>query len=451
MKSLKVILLALFLTGCGGTTAQKSLEVYNQPPEPRIQEAPLARELANVPELDGKKITIAIYGFTDKTGQRKPADNIANLSSAVTQGAEVWVIKALAEAGGGTWFEVVERIGLDNLVKERQLIRNTREVYEKELPNGPTPLKPMKFAGLILEGGIIGYDSNIAVGGLGARYLGVGAQTEYRVDTVTVVMRIVSVSTGKVLLSVATEKTIASSRSGLDMFKFFDLGTKLVEAENGYSVNEPVNYAVRAAIEAGVVELINEGERKELWKFKSKTKREDVVLAKPAVKVIVKKPEVVEKPEVAAVEKKAESKVVEKPVVKPEPKVKPKIKVVPVEKTKPEVTVTKRSVDKDVIPLAMALPKSKPTLIERMCNPEIKKITDVCAKDTEQLRKFMKVGIEKHVAITQIIADPNLEKVYKVCDKNNLCFKNVAEMYRWESWTKWLDHVNKGKNFNLVK
>ena len=428
MKSLKVILLALFLTGCGGTTAQKSLEVYNQPPEPRIQEAPLARELANVPELDGKKITIAIYGFTDKTGQRKPADNIANLSSAVTQGAEVWVIKALAEAGGGTWFEVVERIGLDNLVKERQLIRNTREVYEKELPNGPTPLKPMKFAGLILEGGIIGYDSNIAVGGLGARYLGVGAQTEYRVDTVTVVMRIVSVSTGKVLLSVATEKTIASSRSGLDMFKFFDLGTKLVEAENGYSVNEPVNYAVRAAIEAGVVELINEGERKELWKFKSKTKREDIVLAKPVAKVIVKKPEVVKEPEVAAVEK----------------KVKPKIKVVPLN-PKPKATVTKRSVDKDVIPLPIPLPDSKPTLIDRLCNPEIKKITEVCARDTEQLRKFMKVGIEKHLHID------NSTDEYSVCNKNDLCFRNVAEMYRWESWTKWLDHVNKGKNFNLVK
>jgi len=450
MKRLIVLMTALLLTGCGGTTAQKSLEVYAQPPEPRIQEAPLARELESLPEIDGKKITIAVYGFADKTGQRKPADNIANLSSAVTQGAEVWVIKALSDAGKGSWFDVVERIGLDNLVKERQLIRNTREVYEKELPNGPTPLKPMKFAGLILEGGIIGYDSNVAVGGLGARYLGVGAQTEYRVDTVTVVMRIVSVSTGGVLLSVATEKTIASSRSGLDMFKFFDLGTKLVEAENGYSVNEPVNYAVRAAIEAGVVELIKEGERKGLWKFKSETKREDVVLAKPVVKVIVKKPEVVEKPEVAAVEKKAEPKVVEKPVVKPEPKVKPKIKVVPLN-PKPEATVIERSVDKDVIPLDMAMPKPKPTLIERMCNPEIMKITDVCASDTEDLRKRLKVGIEKHVTIAQLIADPNLEKVYKVCDKNNLCFRNVAEMYRWESWTKWLAHVNEGKNFNLVK
>ena len=106
------------------------------------------------------------------------------------------------------------------------------------------------------------------MGGVGARYLGIGAQTEYRVDTVTVVMRLVSVSTGRVLMSIATEKTIASYRSGADVFKFFDLGTKLVETEAGFSVNEPVNYAVRAAIEAGVVELVYEGERKGLWKFR---------------------------------------------------------------------------------------------------------------------------------------------------------------------------------------
>ena len=158
---------------------------------------------------------------------------------------------------------------MDHLIKERQLIRSTREVYEKELPKGPQPLKPMRFAGLILEGGIVGYDSNVATGGVGARYLGLGSQAEYRIDTVTVVMRLVSVSTGKVLLTVATEKTIASSRSGADVFKFLDLGTKLLEAETGFSINEPVNYAVRAAIEQGVLELVKEGERNELWKFKT--------------------------------------------------------------------------------------------------------------------------------------------------------------------------------------
>jgi len=263
----------LILQGCA---TNKSLQILeDSKTSPTVQVSPIEDRLAAVPAIDGPKITIAVYGFRDATGQRKPADNIANLSSAVTQGSEVWVIKALQDVGNGVWFEVVERVGMDNLIKERQLIRSTREVYEKELPNGPTPLKPMLFAGLILEGGIVvyeggivGYDSNTAVGGAGARYLGIGVQTEYRVDTVTVVMRLVSVSTGKVLMSIATEKTIASYRSGADIFKFFDLGTKLVEAETGYSVNEPVNYAVRAAIEQGVIEMVFEGKKRNMWTFK---------------------------------------------------------------------------------------------------------------------------------------------------------------------------------------
>ena len=263
MKALFAILLLAVMTGC--TSIPDRVPLDNPP---TLQSSPIPERMSAVPPIDGKKITIAVYSFGDKTGQRKPADNIANLSSAVTQGAEVWVIKALQEVGGGTWFDVVERVGMDNLIKERQLIRQTREVYEKNLDNGPTPLKPMVFAGLILEGGVVGYDSNVAMGGVGARYLGIGAQTEYRVDTVTVVMRLVSVSTGRVLMSIATEKTIASHRSGADIFKFFDMGTRLVESEAGFSVNEPVNYAVRAAIEAGIVELVYEGERKEFWSFR---------------------------------------------------------------------------------------------------------------------------------------------------------------------------------------
>ena len=227
MKSWILLIAVLFLAGCGAT-ANKSMNIYQEAGPPTLQVSPINERLKNVPELDGKKITVAVYNFTDKTGQRKPSDSMSNLSSAVTQGAEVWVIKALADVGNATWFEVVERVGMDNLIKERQLIRQTREVYEKELPNGPTPLKPMRFAGLIIEGGIVGYDSNIAIGGAGARYLGIGAQTEYRVDNVTIVMRIVSVSTGKVLMSVATQKTIASSREGVDVFKFLDMGTKLL-------------------------------------------------------------------------------------------------------------------------------------------------------------------------------------------------------------------------------
>lgn len=249
------------LNGCAATMSKQDWK------DPVVARTPYENILDTTPQLDGPKITIAVYSFTDKTGQRKPNDSFSQLSSAVTQGAEVWVINALKRVGDESWFTVLERIGLDNLVKERQLIRSTREVYEGK--EREAKLKPMLFAGLILEGGVVGYDSNITSGGVGARYFGIGANTKYRTDQVTVSMRIVSVQTGEVLLSVATEKTIASHASGADVFRFLDLGTKALELEAGNAVNEPTNYAVRAAIEAAVVELVNEGEKKGLWKFKT--------------------------------------------------------------------------------------------------------------------------------------------------------------------------------------
>ena len=260
-----IISLAL-LTGCAATGSDRF-----QSDAAEVQPAPMQQQMGNIPELDGEKITIAVYEFTDKTGQRQPAQQVASLSTAVTQGAEVWVIKSLQDVGNSSWFEVVERVGLDNLVKERQLIRNTRENYGVE----DSSLQPMLFAGLILEGGIVGYDANVVTGGAGARYLGIGVNTEYRVDTVTVVMRVVSVNTGRVLISVATEKTILSTRTGANLFRFFDMGTELVETEAGMSANEPVNYAVRAAIEAGVIEIVYEGEQKSLWQFKEGMRNEE--------------------------------------------------------------------------------------------------------------------------------------------------------------------------------
>lgn len=258
------VLSILLLTGCSAmTSAPSELES-----DPRVQPNPLAVDLASVPELDGPVISVGVYGFEDMTGQRAPADNFANLSSAVTQGADAWVIDALLSAGDGSWFEVVERGSLDDLVRERQLIRSTRENHLGTETGAEGGLDPLRFAGLLLAGGIIGYDSNVATGGFGARSLGIGATTEYRIDTVTIAMRVVSVSTGRVLASVAVEKSIASYRDSADVFRFLDLGTRALETEAGYSVNEPTNYAVRSAIEAGVIELIYQGERRGLWSFK---------------------------------------------------------------------------------------------------------------------------------------------------------------------------------------
>jgi curli production assembly/transport component CsgG len=210
-----------------------------------------------------QKVPIAVYSFIDMTGQRKPGDGVALISTAVTQGAHVWLLQSLQRAGGGEWFMVVERIGLENLLKERQIIRQTRETHGDE-----ETLKPLLFAGVLIEGGIVGYDTNIHTGGIGARLLGIGAQDEFREDSVSVGIRLVSVSTGEILLAVSSEKTILSTRLSASVFRFLDMGTKLLEVEAGYTENESVTYAVRKAIDRVIIDMINEGAKKGLWEFK---------------------------------------------------------------------------------------------------------------------------------------------------------------------------------------
>lgn len=183
----------------------------------------------------------------------------------MTQGAETFLIQALQNVGNGQWFEVVERVGIDNLVKERTIIRQMREAYEGK---DARPLMPMQFAGIIIEGGIVGYDASTSSGGAGMRIFGIGKQTQWSTDTVTVSLRAVSVNTGKVLATVTVQKTILSTADSATALKFYDNATKAFEAEAGLTINEPGTYATKAAVELAVVELIKEGQRKSVWEFR---------------------------------------------------------------------------------------------------------------------------------------------------------------------------------------
>jgi len=126
----------------------------------------------------------------------------------------------------------------------------------------------MLFAGIIAEGGIIGYDSNILTGGAGASVLGISGSTQYRKDVVTVSLRFISVTTGEVLVSVATTKTILSVAATGNLFKFYEHGVTPVESELGLTANEPNTIAIRSAIDQAVIEIIAEGKRAGLWNHK---------------------------------------------------------------------------------------------------------------------------------------------------------------------------------------
>lgn len=242
--------------------------------QPHVVKLPSYIELLNLPPAETQPI-VAVYQFNDKTGQRKAREGIADFSTAVTQGGVEMVIDALKTAGKGTWFRVAERNGIDNLIRERQIIRSARQDFAKQEGSSEyQELNPLLFAGMIIEGGIIGFDTNIKTGGYGARTLGIGFAKQYRQDVVTISMRAVSVLTGEVLLNVQTRKTILSYGSGGDVFRFIEQGTQLIELEDGVGNNESVTYATRTAIEAAVLELIHQGHRRGYWKIEGYNENE---------------------------------------------------------------------------------------------------------------------------------------------------------------------------------
>jgi curli production assembly/transport component CsgG len=265
------------LAGCATGSALREKMTGNQFDEPTVETSKYLKKKENdLKPPQGGPIPVAVYSFTDKTGQRKSQPNIASLSSAVTQGAENYLIKALQDVGQQRWFTVLERVGLENLIKERQMIRQMREQYQGREAK---PLPPMLFAGIIMEGGIVGYDSNTVTGGSGVRVFGIGASTQYQSDTVTVTLRTVSVSTGEILTSVTVTKTVLSYMDKLTVLRFVDdpnntltganaLG---VEGEVGGSINESINKAIDVAVQAAVVNTINEGARKGHWAFRDES------------------------------------------------------------------------------------------------------------------------------------------------------------------------------------
>ncbi|GAM96644.1 curli production assembly/transport component CsgG [alpha proteobacterium U9-1i] len=213
-----------------------------------------------------QRVSVAVYNFSDQTGQFRDSDGTQSLSRAVSQGGTSILVKALQDAGSRQWFQVVERERLENLLRERQIIREMRQRYLGETEIDPDVLPSLLFAGVLLEGGVIGYDTNTLTGGAGARYLGVGAATQYRQDTVTVYLRAVSVRTGEILTSVVARKTVASIAINANAFRFVSF-RELLEAETGITTNEPDQVALQQAVERAVQSLVIEGAQLGYWNF----------------------------------------------------------------------------------------------------------------------------------------------------------------------------------------
>lgn len=211
-----------------------------------------------------QKLDVSVYSFPDLTGQNKSNDNYAEFSRAVTQGGASILTDVLVKAGNGLWFDVAERGGLQPLLQERQIIQNTRTALNGK---NAESLPPLRFAGILLDGGVIGYDTNETTGGIGANYLGLGGNAQYRQDIITVALRAVSVQTGRVVASVTTTKIVYSVNMSGTGFKFAAVD-KLLQADLGFTKNSPATLAVREGIQLAVYSLIFEGVKNKLWDFR---------------------------------------------------------------------------------------------------------------------------------------------------------------------------------------
>ena len=235
------------------------------PPIRSIESAEVSALLTNLSEVDTpiKKPVIAVYpnSFKDNTGQRRSNSQYASFSTAITQSPDAYLIRALKHSNV---FNVVERKGLDNLTKERQIIRTTRENFDEK-----QKVKPLLFAGILMEGGVVGYETNVKSGGAGARYLGIGGSKQYRQDSVTISLRTVSVSTGEILIEVLVTKSILSASITQDVFRFYNNNTELVEIESGIVENESINIALQMAVETAVLQTIEEGYAEGYWKHEN--------------------------------------------------------------------------------------------------------------------------------------------------------------------------------------
>ncbi len=193
-----------------------------------------------------RSLDVTVYNFPDLTGQNK----------------EKRQFRGVLAGSHARWQRDPDRRADQG--GRRQLVQCRRAQRPAAAPTG-TPdhskhphrrrgdkapsLPPLRFAGILLEGGIIGFDSDETTGGVGANYLGVGPNVQYRQDIITVALRAVSVQTGRIVASVTTTKTIYSLQVQGTAFLFAAVD-QILQADLGFTKNSPATLGVREGVPA---------------------------------------------------------------------------------------------------------------------------------------------------------------------------------------------------------
>ena len=153
MKQIFVGLLILSLTACSSIDSEfENIQASSS----LMPKGETYYDLVSLPPPQGSMVA-AVYDFRDQTGQYKPIPS-SNFSTAVPQSGTAFLAQALNDS---SWFVPVEREGLQNLLTERKIVRAGLNGDAGKLPQ-------LNSAQILMEGGIVAYDTNIKTGGAGA-------------------------------------------------------------------------------------------------------------------------------------------------------------------------------------------------------------------------------------------------------------------------------------------
>lgn len=203
-----------------------------------------------------KVFSVAVGDVKDYTGKYSQTEG-----NAITQGGTLMIYSALGKLGNTV--RLHERF--DTRIAELELAYADRrqlgdgQVHNIEAGKPPVPWVPY-FGGTILRsdyyivGGITEVNYNISSGGAELNVSNIGAKRRTYTMNVGVDLRIVDSRSLLVAKTVSLQKQIVGEEVGAGIFRFF--GTELLDLNIGAKRQEPLQLAVRTAIEQGVLELV---------------------------------------------------------------------------------------------------------------------------------------------------------------------------------------------------
>jgi len=211
------------------------------------------------PGADPGPMSISVGEVRDYTGKSS-----INEGAALTQGGTLMVMSALGRLAPAV--RIHERF--DPRVGELELIyADRRQLGDGRAYGVPGPAGQMQrvpwlpYAGgtimrsrYFIVGGITELNWNVQSGGVEGLVNGVGPAARVFTASIAADLRIVDTSSLVVLRTVSLQKQVTGHEVGINIFRFF--GSRLFDISAGLRNQEPIQLAVRATLEIGVLELL---------------------------------------------------------------------------------------------------------------------------------------------------------------------------------------------------